>query len=204
MNYPKADTKIQDFQKAYPGALMTLNSKTMVVVLHTTEGTGWPDYNGGFSAPTYTGMPPLGLRKGFWRAHFPDNRSARALVNKSGGVETNTLNVVQIELIGTCDPKHRKSWDGQGKRIAGKDYVYWPDATKKQLRWLCRILAWFNKKYGFELVAPKKFEAYPGSYGLTKNRLTYEAWRKTVGVVGHQHVQRTLMVILVTLTLITF
>lgn len=187
MTYPKANKK-QWFQSKYPGANLTLKPSTMVVVLHTTEGIAFPTYNEGPTAPNYTGRPPMGDEPGEWRAHFPDNKSSRALQNKPGGVETNTLNAVQIELLGTCDPRNAKSWAGGGQYIAGKHYVYWPDATKKQLRWLCRLLAYFNKEYGLVLEAPKPFIAYPGSYGNTKVRLSFDEWHKTVGVVGHQHI----------------
>ncbi|MFD3560872.1 hypothetical protein ACFWVU_14500 [Streptomyces sp. NPDC058686] len=47
------------------------------------------------------------------RQHFPANMSSRALVNRNGGVETNTLNVVQIELVGTC--------------VKGGPGLYWPN-----------------------------------------------------------------------------
>lgn len=188
-NYKNADATTQWFQDNYPGATMTLNEKTMVLCIHTTETTGWPTYSGGASAPTYTGLPPIKLlRRGKWRAHFPDEKSARALQNDSGGVETNTLNVVQLELIGTCDPRNSKSWGGKGVYIAGKDYVYWPNANNRQLKWLARIVADFHKRHGLRLFAPRKFIPYPSSYGQNGVRLTGEQWRKTAGIVGHQHV----------------
>ncbi len=89
-NYLNSDKTTQWFQDNYPGSDMNLTERTTVLVLHTTEGTNWPTYSGGATAPTYTGIPPLGIRKGQWRAHFPDEKSARALRNTSGGVETNT------------------------------------------------------------------------------------------------------------------
>ncbi|MFE6719419.1 hypothetical protein ACFVDU_17805 [Streptomyces albidoflavus] len=45
--YPKADTRTQRFQPDYPGSTMNAN----VGVIHTTEGTSWPTYGGGASAP---------------------------------------------------------------------------------------------------------------------------------------------------------
>lgn len=189
-NYALADTKSQWYQDNYPGASMNLTAKTMVVVVHTTEGISWPGYSGGATAPNYTGFPPLEDHDGDWRAHFPDEKSARALENRDGGVETNTLNCVQIELIGTCDPKHKVSWIINGKTyLAGEDYVYWPDATDVQLRWLANILADFHERHGLQLLAPRTFKAYPGSYGLNNGvRLTGSQWLSAVGVFGHQHV----------------
>ena len=184
-----ADVKTQWFQDRYPGATLNHGPERTVVVLHTTEGFSWPTYNGGSTAPNLTGLPPIRLRRGKWRQHFPLNKSSRALANKSGGVETNTLNAIQIELIGTCDPKHRVSWDGKGVYKAGKDYVYWPEATKRQRNFVARMLADISEQTGMRLTTSVIWKAYPGSYGeKNPNRLTFAEWRNTVGVVGHQHV----------------
>lgn len=194
-NYRAADAKTQWYQDNFPGSTLKLTPDTMVAVLHTTEGSTWPTYSGGATAPNYTGQPPLGkpnddnYRKGQWRAHFPDEKSARALRNDSGGVETNTLNAVQLELIGTCDPKNAKRWGGTSPtRIAGRDYVYWPDASEVQLMWVARILADFHRRHGLILTAPKRFIAYPGSYGATEVRMSVKEWLNSRGVVGHQHI----------------
>lgn len=184
-----ADITSQWFQDNYPGADMDLGPERTVVVLHTTEGLTWPDYQGGATAPNLTGLPPMRLRKGKWRQHFPLNKSSRALANLAGGVETNTLNVIQIELIGTCDPKNVKSWGGQGKYFAGKDYVFWPLATKRQKNFVARMLADISEQSGLRLVTPVIWRPYPSSYGdSAPQRLSFAAWRTTTGVVGHQHV----------------
>jgi hypothetical protein len=184
-NYRWADKKTQWFQDDFPGSVLNLNAHTMVATIHTTETAGWPGYEGGATAPNYTGMPPIGLRRGKWRAHFPDERSSRALKNLAGGVETNTLNDVQFELIGTCDPAHAKTW---GKLQAGKDYVYWPNANKRQLRFLGNILASMHVRHGLQLKAPKQFLPYPKSYGNNGVRMSFAEWRNATGVVGHQHI----------------
>lgn len=188
-NYAKADSSTQSFASKYPGSKLTLTRDTMVAVLHTTEGMTWPDYDGGSMAPNYTGLPPIGSSRGKWRAHFPDEMSSRALKNLSGGVETNTANAVQFELIGTCDPRHMKSWNGEGRLFAGKDYVYWPKATARQKAWLAGILADMHKRHGLVLHAPKVFVPYPASYGIDNGvRLSFDEWHKVRGVIGHQHV----------------
>lgn len=184
-NFSKANTDIQWFQDDFPGADLRLTEDTTVLVLHTTEGTSWPSYNGGSSAPHYTHLPSLKGGNGSWRAHFPDEKSSRALRNEAGGVETNTLNALQVELIGTCDPKHRKSWDGQGKRLAGRDYVYWPDATDVQLAGVAVLIADLHQRHGLKLVAPE-FDPYPAS--ISSERFTFAQWRNFAGICGHQHV----------------
>ena len=190
-NYKYA-TKEQWFQDVpgLGGADMNLTHDTMVACLHTTEGMTWPDYQGGAVAPNYTGMPPIGLKGGHWRAHFPDEKSSRALVNAPGGVQTNTLNVVQFELIGTCNPAYAVSWTVNGRKyFAGKDYVYWPNANLRQRRWLARILADMHRRHGLRLLPLVEFKAYPASYGTNNGvRLSGAAWSKFAGVLGHQHV----------------
>lgn len=187
-NYKLANTTSQWFQDNFPGSTMNLTAENMVLVLHTTEGPSWPGYNGGATAPNYTGMPPLEKKSGYWRAHFPDEKSSRALENRSGGVQTNTQNSVQVELIGTCDPQHRRSWAGRGALIAGEDYVYWPEATDLQLKWLAKFVADMHERHGLKLVAPK-FNAYPSSYGSNQgDRFTFAEWNKFAGICGHQHV----------------
>lgn len=185
-NYSKADTRTQWFEDNYPGGRLNLTPRTAVVVLHTTEGANWPGYEGGATAPNYTHLPSLTGKAGVWRAHFPDERSSRALRNLAGGVETNTLNAIQVELIGTCDSAKRVSWAGVGR--AGKDYVYWPEATEAQLKEVAALLADLHRRHGLQLVAPKPFLRYPDSYGNSRVRMSFAEWRSAVGVVGHQHV----------------
>lgn len=187
--YRPANTTEQWFQDDFPGADLRLSPKTMVVTLHTTEGTDWPDYLGGQTAPNYTGLPPLGDARGKWRAHFPDEKSSRALRNEAGGVNTNTLNTVQLELIGSCDPKNRVRWGGSSRtRVAGRDYVYWPEADLRQHRWLARILADFHIRHGLRLRTGVEFKPYPASYGANGVRLSFAGWSNYTGVLGHQHV----------------
>lgn len=178
--YPGADSRTQWFQDKYPGAPMHTN----VLVLHTTETSGWPDYLGGSEAPNYTAHPLIKAQKTEWRQHFPDNRSARALVNSPGGVETNTLNCVQVELIGTCDPAHRLKW---GTLKAGVDYIYWPEAPEWALRGLADFVAYCHVVHGVRLEAPV-FKPYPASYGANGVRFTGRQWENFYGVCGHQHV----------------
>jgi hypothetical protein len=171
---------------------MTLTADKMVLVLHTTETMSWPGYSGGSMAPTYTGRPPVGSISGAWRAHFPDEKSSRALVNLSGGVETNTQNAPQVELIGTCDPKHGTSWNGEGRYLAGRDYVYWAKATDAQLAWLADFVADQHHRHGLQLVTAK-FNPYPSSYGTNNgDRFTFAEWNAAVGICGHQHVPENL------------
>jgi hypothetical protein len=153
-----------------------------VVVLHTTEGGSWPTYSGGANAPHLTAMPDKRARKLVWRQHFPVTMSSRALRNEPGGVETNTLNCIQVELVGSCDPKHR---DGYGA-------LYWPDAPEWALRGLAAFLHWAHMEWDVRLDAPVLWLPYPESYGNTRARFTGVQWRDFYGVCGHQHVPENL------------
>lgn len=175
-NYSRADDRAQWFQDDFPGASMDPN----VVVLHTTEGTTWPGYGGGATAPNYTALPDFKAKRLVWRAHYPDERSARALRNTAGGVETNTLNAVQVELIGTCDPPTHKRW-------GRTPHIYWPEAPEWALRDLAAFLADMHKRHGVKLEAPR-FLAYPASFGDSPVRFSFAQWRNFYGVCGHQHV----------------
>ncbi|GAA0967373.1 peptidoglycan-binding domain-containing protein [Actinocorallia libanotica] len=177
--YPKADAKTQWYGGRYPGAAMEVN----VGIVHTTEGTGWPSYSGGGVAPTITARPNFSAKKLEFRQHFNVDRSARALVNAAGGVETNTANVFQIELVGTCDPATHAKW-----ARAGYSHIYWPDAPEWALRDLAELMTWLKTEHGIPLKSGLRFLPYPRSYGATATRLTAAQWRIFRGWAGHQHV----------------
>ncbi|MGC4928086.1 peptidoglycan-binding domain-containing protein [Streptomyces sp. DT117] len=179
-SYPKADTRTQWYQSKYPGSTMNAN----VGVIHTTEGTDWPSYGGGTSAPTITAKPDFKAKKLLYRQHFPIDKSARALVNASGGTETNTLNAFQVELIGTCDPATHRKWSK-----AGYTYIFWPEAPDWALRDLAELFAWLDKEHGIPLKCSVKFLPYPKSYASAGGqRLSAKAWQAYYGWLGHQHV----------------
>lgn len=180
-HYPPAKTTAW-YADNYPGAKIDPN----VGVIHTTEGSTLPGYGGGATAPNYTAVPDFMAKRLVWFAHFPDEQSSRALRNLAGGVETNTSNALQVELVGTCD---RRTSDAWGHR----PHVYWPDAPDWALEDLAEFIAWANKVHGIPVRGPHDdaagWMAYPSSYGQgNANRLSFDAWRKFTGWLGHQHV----------------
>ncbi|WP_367321509.1 peptidoglycan-binding protein [Streptomyces sp. HUAS ZL42] len=177
--YPGA-SRANWYQDDFGGDAMEVN----VVVLHTTEGRTLPGYGGGSSAPNLTAVPDLSAKKLKWYQHFDIESSSRALVNLRGGVETNTANVCQVELVGTCDPKTHAKWTA-----AGHAHVYWPDAPDWALQGVARFLAWMHEEHGVPLSGPKEWPAYPSSYGKGSGaRMTGAEWNKFKGVCGHLHV----------------
>lgn len=175
----------------YSGSAMEVNCG----VVHTTEGMTLPDYDGGSMAPTVTGVPDFKAKKIRWYQHFDVDESARALVNKLGGVETNTANAFQVELVGTCDDAHRTTWGGKS---AGVDYIHWPTAPDWAVAEVAWLVRWLNTNHGIPLTCVKDWLAYgkdsrrpgvtPASYGANPARMTMAAWRAFTGWCGHQHV----------------
>jgi hypothetical protein len=188
--YPGASTSSW-WQTKWGGDLMEVN----VACLHTTEGIGLTDYDGGAMAPNLTAVADIPNRRLRWYQHFDIDRSSRALQNLAGGVQTNTLNVVQIEFDGTCDYSHRNTW---GSRTAGKDYIYWGDPPDWALQDMADFLKWLNANHGVPLTGPSMWLTYgpdsrrpgitPASYGASPARMPFNAWENFKGVCGHQHV----------------
>ncbi|MCZ0987987.1 peptidoglycan-binding protein [Streptomyces diastatochromogenes] len=176
--YPGA-SRANWYQDDFGGDPMEVN----VVVLHTTEGPTLPGYDGGAVAPNLTAVPDLAAKKLKWYQHFDIETSSRALVNLKGGVETNTLNVCQIELVGTCDPKTHAKW-----QASGQAHIYWPDAPDWALQGVARFLAWMHEEHGVPLSGPSAWPAYPSSYGSGGQRMTGAQWTAFKGVCGHMHV----------------
>ncbi|MFF1957975.1 hypothetical protein ACFVWX_13415 [Streptomyces sp. NPDC058220] len=177
--YPGASTKYW-YGSRYPGSAMETN----VVVWHSTEGTSLPTYGGGASAPTLTAKPDFKAKKLVWYQHVDFDTSARALVNKAGGVETNTLNAAQVEIVGTCDPATHAKWTK-----AGAAHLYMPELPDWAIRDLAAFAKWANTAHGVPLSSGLTFEAYPSSYGSGAGvRMSGAAWLGFKGHCGHQHV----------------
>jgi len=182
--YALADTQVQWFADDFPGIRFEPNCG----VLHTTETTGWPGYEGGATAPNYTARPDFNAKRLRWRAHFHDEMSSRALRNLAGGVETNTLNAVQVELVGTCDPAKRDLWVKAGMR-QDRDFIYWPEAPEWALRDLAAFIVDMHQRHHILIQGPDVWMAYPASFGISNpNRFTFAQWRAFYGWCGHQHV----------------
>ncbi|MCL6733279.1 hypothetical protein [Streptomyces neyagawaensis] len=171
-------------------------------VAHTTEGRTVPSYadasgRRGAMAPTVTGLPDCAAKRIRWYQHYDVDESARALANKLGGVSTNTANVFQIELVGTCDPKARDAWVRAGFR-QNVDFIFWPEAPEWALAEVAWLVRWLHDEHGIPLTCVKDWLAYgadarrpgvvPASYGASPARMSQDQWRAFKGWCGHQHV----------------
>ena len=179
--YPGASTAYW-YGAKYPGSAMESN----VIVWHTTEGTSLPSYSGGAEAPNFTAKPDFAAKRLVWYQHFDFDISSRALVNAAGGVETNTLNVVQVEIVGTCDPSTHKKW-------GSTPHLYTPELPDWAIRDLAAFTKWAHDNHGVPLTSGVTFKAYPDSYGTSNGvRMTFSAWNGFKGHCGHQHVPENL------------
>lgn len=176
--YPGASTAYW-YGSKYPGSAMEVN----VVVWHSTEGRSLPDYAGGSMAPNLTAVPDFAAKRIVWYQHFDFDVSSRALRNLSGGVETNTLNVCQVEVVGTCDPATHEKW-----RAAGYPHLFMPDLPDWVVRDLGAFARWAQDNHGVPLSSDVTWKAYPGSYGVNGVRMTGAQWNAFKGHCGHQHV----------------
>lgn len=144
--------------------------KPAIFVLHSTEGSGYPGYGGGKSAPHFT----VHCRARTSRQHAPLSSAARALKTSILG-QTNRGGAIQFEIIGTCDP-----------RMGGIPSVL--NLDDGDLRYLAGLLEEVAAETGVPLSTSVVWSPYPASYGGWRGRLGWLAWFRHRGVVGHQHV----------------
>ena len=187
--YPGAVRK-PDFSKgSYAGSVMVGNC----LCLHSTETTGLPGYRGGATTPHFTALPDFEAEQIEWFQHLPINRSARALENRAGGVQTNTYGVIQVEMGGTCDSQYAKTW---GSREVNVDYIYTEAPPAWYITELAKFVVWLDEQlsdFRIENSAEewryyrKNGSTTGGSYGATSNRFTSAKWPNVYGIFGHQH-----------------
>lgn len=136
---------------------------------HTTEGSSLPTYSG--SHPHFT----LDVKGRRLYQHIPIERSAMALRNLSGGVETNRINKnVQVELIAFSDANFAKR--------AGKSQYAVVNLTDDDYAQIARLARWIEKHAGV-----------PRKCGVTfrddsNHKVSHAEWATYEGHIGHQHV----------------
>jgi hypothetical protein len=138
-------------------------------LLHTTEGTRLPAYNG--IQPHFTiGRDGADAPVRLWQ-HLPITVAARSLYNASGGEQTNRHGVIQIEIIGSA---------AHMAQLATAD----PELFTALGQWM----RWVEATAGVAQVANSPFDG-ESAYGLNgTTRLSAGEWSTSTGWVGHQHV----------------
>lgn len=136
-------------------------------VLHTTEGTSYAGAKGAYvknkSNPHFT------VEGGKVYQHVPINRAARAMQNRSGGVETNRQSAVQIEVVGYASKPN------------------WAPETIEATR---KLMAWIESQTGIRPYAPRFLGNGDGTIAILNapQRMANQAWLRWDGWCGHQHV----------------
>lgn len=134
-------------------------------VIHTTEGSSYAGARAAYLNSRVSPHFTIGL-EGCWQ-HVDLTYASSALVNAIGGVETNRLSAIQIEVIG----------------FAAKPD--WPDQLVEAVR---DLMIWVEGQTGIEAWAPPEWGGND-AYGLrTRYRMTPQAWLAFNGWCGHQHV----------------
>ena len=160
--YPGAISQPRDFGGVtMPGLQM--------VGWHSTETAGWPSY------PTFAPQLTADPHRRQVRQHMPVNRSGSTLAN-AGTYRTNRANVLQVEVIGYCDPARTASPYFVGK---------WGD---EEYRFLAEVAAWAYREWDVPLASTVAWVSYPASYGRrARQRLTVAEFDAYRGHLGHQH-----------------
>lgn len=154
--YPPADRTKQWFPSIAGGGTLDHVDK---LILHTTEGSSWFNYQSVGYGPHLTYNP----KTREWRQHISLHKSATALGNY-GSYKTNQANCIQVEVIGLA-----------------KDAPFWSHTTCYDIGMLVKWLS----EHGLQIVAPVEFPKYPGG---PNKRLTREQYVAARGVYGHSHV----------------
>ncbi len=173
---PGADRTSQWFGGNWDGLVVPDLDK---ILLHSTETTGWPGYNGtGSNAPTATLNP--WTRK--IRQHFILPESARALMNPdSTPVSENKDRLCQFEIIGYSD-------SAVARRIGRTDRDL-DNLTDADLKWLAGIIVFVMKEWTVpnKWATPFPWPRYPASWGNTSSRMSSAEYDVFSGVLGHLH-----------------
>jgi hypothetical protein len=147
-------------------------------LLHTTEGKTYAGARAAYEKnntwPHFTCTYENGVFKVF--QHVSIFLAARALKNLKGGTETNRDNVVQIELVGSCNLSNI-SWGPQYVESFPLGYL---DGIRDLMRWV-------EQQRGIPRRCNFAFLPYPASYGDNGVRLTNSDWDNYSGWLGHQH-----------------
>lgn len=175
-------TRYVDIQAARGDAGPFEQGYPMRIVLHTTE-------TGDSRSPTGTADPERWIPGWIYPSHqvwdferdtvyrvLPLDRAGKALYNAPGGVSTNTLPCIQIEI------------NGFAGEAAG-----WSQDKKRWLADRLSELVEQIKQLGYTLVLDPSYQveagAIPGSAKETApQRMSFSDWNKYNGLCGHRHV----------------
>ncbi len=144
------------------------------LVFHTTETRTIPGYNGGAVAPHFTYFPA----GRYFVQHTDTAGASRALLNLSGGVQTNRDSAIQCEIV--C-----YSAKTIGDMVGG---LWVGSLDDDHLRDLAKLVRWCREEYGIPAVWPGRQALSYAQANAPGFRLAPDGWDAYAGVLGHQHV----------------
>lgn len=144
-------------------------------VLHTTETTSLPSYQGGAVAPHFT-IDPARLKS---YQHYDTARPSRALQHPAGTIDTNNLHAIQFEIIAYSDEAIARSVGGLAvSQLTAEHYDY-----------IAQHMRWVELAHGVRRTSGLTWKPYPASAGTGNGvRLSSSEWARFGGWCGHQHV----------------
>lgn len=144
-------------------------------VLHSTETTGLPSYEGGAVAPHFTYDPRTGH---IWQ-HFDTARPSRALAHLPGTIDTNNMRAIQIEIVAYSDA-------GAALKAGG---LRVDRLSSGQMAVLAKLMRWIEATSRVSRSCSVVFKAYPGSAGISNGvRMSSSRWLSYGEWCGHEHV----------------
>lgn len=148
-------------------------------LLHTTEGKTYAGAKGAYITNNSWPHATCTYEDGVFRIYQHNSilKAARALKNLSGGTQTNTDRVAQLEIVGTAD---------LAKRDWGDQYV--ENFPQAYLDGIARWMRWVEQTLGVPRVCTVTFKQYPYSYGPNNGvRLSAHDFDNYSGWLGHMH-----------------
>jgi len=137
--------------------------KPIILGLHSTETDNYPNYRKG-SAPHFTVFP----QQRTFRQH-KSLEGASYSFRAPAGVSTNTMGVIQVEIVGRASNLYQLSG--------------------APLEYLTSFLAFVCESVGIPIQCSVQFRGSAQAYGTNApTRLSKDAFYKYEGILGHQHV----------------
>ncbi|SFH45253.1 hypothetical protein SAMN05421678_11851 [Actinopolymorpha cephalotaxi] len=154
---------------------------TWKLLLHTTEGATYQVaraayVNGGFSPHVTVGPDPNQVDQVHCWQHVSFAYRATALADDPGGIRTNRDYVLQVEIVGFCDP----NWSSSPLYIHN-----WPLWYQQGV---AAVLNDMLTARPIPRVSTVTWVEYPASYGeRAPQRLKWKAYDAYSGILGHEH-----------------
>lgn len=152
---------------------------TWKLLLHTTEGSSYPGARSSYVKNKFAPHVTCGADSNgafLVMQHLPLSSRATTLSDDSGGIRPNRDYVIQVEIIGFCDPR----WKNHELYIHN-----WSKTYAEHVAYVLKVLL---KARPIPKRSTVTWVEYPKSYGeRASQRLAPTAFDLYAGILGHQH-----------------